>query len=229
MPVVSAPTIAELKKYDSATISNAVEEFNVRDRVEGYANLELKCQFPQYDPLVGFAVTALANSSTPGDTRPQRIGELFEVLESAPKPAVLIIQHVGVDRLKSCFIGDMFAMAVQKKFGVVGVVTDAGNRDRAGIIERAPGFQVFSPGWVVSHGHGAFIDFNVDVNIFGMKISPGDLLHGDESGLVSIPHKIADQLPEQAQAVRESEQDFFRFIDGNQFTMQELVQRATAH
>ncbi len=229
MSKVSPQTIAALKEYDSATISNAIEHFELRDRVEGFADLRLKCQFPDYEPMVGFAVTARADSSTPGDKRPQRIGELFDILQAAPSPTILVVQHLGTDRLKSCFFGDMFAAVTQKKFGLVGAVTDAGNRDRSRIRQLAPGYQIFSPGWVVSHGHGAFVDFNVDVTVCGMKISPGDILHGDEDGLLAIPQEIADRVPAQAQEVRKTEEDFMAFLDDDNFNMEELVRRSTAH
>jgi 4-hydroxy-4-methyl-2-oxoglutarate aldolase len=222
-------TIEALSKYDSATVANAIEQFARRDATSGYANLELRCQFPQYEPMVGYAVTARCDSTTPDDLRPQRIGELFEVIASAPKPAVIVVQHLGTDRLKSCFFGDMLAAATQQRFGVVGAVTDAGCRDRSGILRRAPGYQLFCPGWVVAHGHGAFVDFNVDVSICGLSISPGDLLHGDESGLQTIPADIVKQLVTVAQEVRDTEEDFFRFINSDSFSMVELTKRATAH
>ena len=218
-----------LKTFDSATVSNAIEQFRRRDATHGYANLDLRCQFPEYEPMVGFAVTARCDSSTPADSRPQRIDELFELVSAAPKPAVIVVQHEGTDRLKSCFFGDLFAAVTQQRFGAVGAVTDAGCRDRAGIVRRAPGYQLFSPGWVVSHGHGVYIDFNVDVSICGLNISPGDLLHGDESGLLTIPHDIADQVVNVAQEVRNSENDFFEFIKSELFSMTELAKRATAH
>jgi len=226
---ISPETLQSLKTFDSATISNAVEQFGRRDATSGYANLDLRCQFPEYEPMVGFAVTARCDSSTTADSRPQKIDQLFEVIAAAPKPSIIVVQHSGSDRLKSCFFGDMFAAVTQQRFGAVGAVTDAGCRDRAGIVRRAPGYQIFSPGWVVSHGHGAYIDFNVKVSICGLTISPGDLLHGDESGLLNIPLDIADQVANEAQNVRNSENDFFEFIKGESFSMEELARRSTAH
>ena len=87
----------------------------------------------------------------------------------------------------------------------------------------------FHPAGIVSHGHGAYIDFNVKVSICGLTISPGDLLHGDESGLLNIPLDIADQVANEAQNVRNSENDFFEFIKGESFSMEELARRSTAH
>lgn len=224
-----APSVLEaLGKFDSPTISNAVEHFRVRDAVTGYANLELRCQFPDRKPMLGYAITCTADTSTPGDRRPNGLSKVWDAIEAAPQPAVLVIQHVGPDRLRSCFVGDMFCTALQK-YGVAGVVTDGAIRDRSGIQRRTQDFQVFSAGLVVSHGYSAFLDFNVAVSVCGLTIAPGDLLHGDESGLLSIPIEIADRVAAQAQAVQEAERQYFEFLDGEAFNFAGLRQRMGGH
>ena len=55
-PSIPPQVIEALRKYDSPTIANAVEKFEMRDRADGYASLELRCQFPHYEPMVGYAV-----------------------------------------------------------------------------------------------------------------------------------------------------------------------------
>ena len=142
---LSAETLDALRRIDSATIANAIEHFNVRDPVTGYASLELRCQFPEQEPMVGFAVTATQDTTSAGDDRPLRLPEVLDMVHAAPKPAVLVVQYTGADRLRSCVAGDMFSTALQK-LGAVGLVTDMGSRDFGGIQQRAPGFQLFCPG-----------------------------------------------------------------------------------
>ena len=62
--MVSERTIEALRGFDSPTVMNAVERFAVRDRTAGYANLDLKCLFPEREPLVGYAFTAIADTTT---------------------------------------------------------------------------------------------------------------------------------------------------------------------
>ena len=174
--------------------------------------------------MVGYALTATADGTTPGDTRLSRVDECMERIAAAPKPTVLVIQHVGPDRRRACKVGDMFCTIAQR-FGAVGVVTDASARDRAGIRQRTPDFHLFTTGWVVSHGYPAYLEFGTTVSICGMTIAPGDLLHGDASGLVSIPHAIAEDLIERAAAVRREEADYFAFLDSDRFSMDELKRR----
>lgn len=222
---IHSPQIIEsLRQFDSPTVSNAIEHFEVRDPVAGYASMELCCQFPRREPMVGYAVTCTADSTTPGDRRQLNLEKLVDALQTAPKPGVLVIKHIGHNRLRSCFVGDMFCTWVQKLDGV-GIVTDGGARDRAGIDQQAPGVQLFAPGWVVSHGHGTFIDFNLTVSICGLTIRPGDLLHGDENGLLTVPHEIAESVLQKAQEIREVEAEFFEFMDSKTFSIDEMKRR----
>jgi regulator of RNase E activity RraA len=224
----SQSLIDGLRRFDSATIANAIEAFSVRDPVSGYASMDLRCQFPDRPPMVGYAVTCTADTSTPGDDRPMRLVDVVDVIAAAPKPCVLVIQYKGPDRRRSCFVGDMFCTWLQN-LGGVGMVTDGGYRDQAGIAERAPNLQIFAGGTVVSHGHGAFLDFNVTVSVCGLTIRPGDLLHGDANGLVSVPEEIAAEVIDQAAVVREAEAAYFDFLQGKNFSVGELKRRLTSH
>jgi len=227
-PYLSLSLLEALGQFDSPTISNAIEYFKVRDPVSGYATLDLRCQFPERKPMVGYAVTCTADTSTPGDTRPNGLDKVWAAVEAAPKPAVLVIQHLGHDRLRSCFVGDMFCTALQK-YGAVGVVTDGGIRDRTGIQRKTRDFQVFCAGLVVSHGYTVFLDFNVTVSICGLTIVPGDILHGDESGLLTIPGEIAESVLGQAREVQAAERDYFDFLQTEAFNFDELRRRMGGH
>ena len=118
---------------------------------------------------------------------------------------------------------------ILEKLGGVGIVTDANARDKSGIQQRTPNFHLFSAGWVVSHGYGTYIDFNVPVRIAGMDIKPGDLLHGDASGLVSVPLDIAADVVKQCQVVRNAEAEYFEFLDSDAFSMEKLKRRINPH
>ena len=216
--------LSALTRFDSATVANAIEHFNVRDPVTGYASLELRCQFPEYGSMVGYAVTCTGTTTGLGNSRPQRLGDVLDMIWAAPKPTVLVIQDVGDDRLRSCYIGDMFSTAMQK-MGAVGAVTDAGFRDRDGIARRSPGFQVFSPGTVVAHGHGVYIEFNVPVSVCGLPVNPGDLLHGDANGLVSVPNSVAADVVHRAEQVLADEAEHFEYLARDDFDLKELKGR----
>ena len=208
-----------LRQFDSPTVANAIEAFSVRDPVSGYASMELRCQFLDQEPMVGYAVTCTADSTMPGDRRPKRLVDLIDVVDQAPEPVVLVIKYVGQDRVRSCF----------QKLGGVGIVTDSGFRDRAGIAVQAPNVQLFTPGTVVSHDHDTFLDFNVTVSICGLTIQPSDLLHGDVNGLLSVPIDIAADVADQAAVIREAESAYMDFLRSDGFTSDELKRRLSRH
>ena len=219
------PKIIEtLRGFDSPTISNAIEGLDIRDATEGYASLELRCQFPNLGPMVGYAVTCTADSTTPGEQGQSRLLDVFDAVAAAPKPAVVVIQNVGHDRLRSCFVGDI-AAAAYSKLGATGVVTDGGFRDGSGIRRQAPEFQVFAPGAVVSHGSVRIIDVSVPVEICGLRIAPGDLLHGDESGLCSVPLDAVEAILEQAKMVQTLESDMIDAVQRPGVVLDEIKRR----
>ena len=221
---ISAETLDALRRIDSATVANAIEHFNVRDPATGYASLELRCQFPEQEPMVGFAVTATQDTTSAGDDRPMRLHEVLDMVHAAPKPVILAVQYTGADRMRSCLAGDMFCSALQK-LGGVGIVTDLGSRDFQGIEQRAPGFQLFCPGAVVSHGYGSYTNLDITVSIYGLTIQPGDLLHGDANGVVKVPLAIAEDVVVQAQRVLATETSYFDFLASDQYSYEGLQQR----
>lgn len=226
--LVSPEILTALQSIDSATVSNAIEAFKVRDRTGGYASMDLRCLTPDLKPMVGYAVTCVMDSTTPGARRPNRLPVLLDAVAAAPKPAVIVVQSAGPDRSRSCFAGDMIS-AVYWKLGAAGVVTDGGIRDLTGIRGRAPEFHLFAAGTVVSHGNGAILDIGVPVSVCALPIRPGDLLHGDENGLVQIPIDLAGSVLEQARLVQKDEQEFFEFLKSPDYSLQGLKRRIGIH
>jgi regulator of RNase E activity RraA len=228
MAVLSSDLLEALREFDSPTISNAVEHFQVRDPTTGYASMELQCQFPGLRPMVGYAVTCTVDTTTAGDQRPMGMGKFLDAVYAAPKPAVIVAQYVGPDRLRSCWMGDMSCSAMWK-IGAVGAVTDCGNRDKKGIARRVPSFQIFSPGWVVSHGWGVYLDVGVSVSICGLSIQPGDLVHGDANGILTVPVGIVEGVLEQAKAVQDAEREYFDFLQSDTYSYEEMRDRLVRH
>jgi regulator of RNase E activity RraA len=217
---------AKLLRYDSPTVSNAIESFSVRDRTDGFATSEIRCAFPELGVLSGYAVTCTVDSTTGGPQRPSRIAELIDVLAKSPKPAVIVCQYVGSDRVRGCFLGDMSA-ALYLRLGAVGAITDMPNRDLPLIQRRAPGFQVFGAGSVASHGNGAVVDVGVPVTIGGLRVRPGDLIHADANGIVTVPLSIAHEVAEAAERVWAVEQEVFDLIADPTVPLDEVKRRFT--
>jgi regulator of RNase E activity RraA len=210
--------LAELQALDSPTVANAIEAFGIRGRVQGYVGFDVRCLIPGLGTMLGYAVTCKGDSTTEGKNVSREHQKLYEAIAASPKPAIVVIQDDGRDRVHSCHAGEMMATTM-KRVGAVGLVTDGGIRD---ILEvRAlGGFHYFGAGLVVSHGNPLIYGVGSDVTISGVKIRPGDLLHGDENGITVVPDEIADKVAAEAQRVREAEQARLRQILSPEFLKQ---------
>jgi regulator of RNase E activity RraA len=201
--VLTADQIAELQRIDSPTIANAVDRFGVRDPTEGFASLDLRCMFPELPPVVGYAVTCTDDSSTPLSGTGTGYRALYEAIAAAPKPAFVVFKS-AVDSKRSLHMGEVMA-SIMAGLGAVAVVTDGGVRDLAGVQSSVPGFQMFAAGMVVAGGAPSLIDVGVTVGIFGLTISPGDLLHGDANGLLTVPRSVAGEVAAVARQIQQEE------------------------
>ena len=79
---LSAEQLEALRLIDSPTVSNAIEQFNVRSPVEGYAGWELHCAFPDIGTTIGYAVTCTGDTTTASRTGDRGLMRLWETLEA---------------------------------------------------------------------------------------------------------------------------------------------------
>lgn len=209
-----------LRRIDSPTVSNAIEAFRVRPRLEGFAGWELRCAFPELGSTVGYAVTCTADSTTEARADERGLLRLWAAIEAAPKPAVLVIKDIGPERHRSCHMGEVMATTA-KALGAVGCISDGGLRDVEEV--RALGaFQYFCPGFVVSHGNPVICEVDVPVTLAGLGVEPGALLHGDVNGVLVIPAAIADRIAAEAERVRLAEREVLDFVRAPDLTVEKL-------
>ncbi len=227
MRIRSAAEIEALRAIDSPTLSNAIERVGVRPRIEGYAGYDLRCAFPSLGTLAGYAVTCTADSTT--ESREDRDGlmRLWDAIARAPKPAVVVIADIGPDPRRGCHMGEVMATTA-RSLGAVGCFCDSGLRDVVEV-QAMGGFHYFCPGFVVSHGRAVILDINVPVTISGLAIAPGDLLHGDVNGLLTVPEIDTDRLLAEVQTVRDQERALLEFIREPGFTLEKLRKRKYGH
>ena len=220
MPRLTLEQLEKLRQIDSPTVANAIENFGVRSRIEGYAGWELRCAFPELGSTTGYAVTCTADSTTTPPRGDRGLLRLWEAVEAAPKPAVIVIKDIGPERSRSCHMGEVMATTA-KALGAVGCISDGGLRDVVEV-RALGGFQYFCPGFVVSHGDPIICDVNVSVTVDGLLVNPGDLLHGDVNGVLMIPDAIADRIAEEAERVRQAEREVLEFVRSPGLTVERL-------
>jgi len=219
----NAALIDYLKSIDSPTLSNAIELLKIRPRHSGFAPLQIRCLFPELGRLCGYAVTAQVETMTQLHTTEERVFlELLQAVAEAPKPAVVAFQEIGGHADYSAHCGEVMATAFTR-LGAAGLVTDGGVRDIPEV--RALRFHCFARGTVVSHANFKIVRVGVPVQILGLEIQPGDLLHGDENGLMRIPQATLTGLEPAVERVRTRERRLMDFMRSPDFSVEKLKGR----
>jgi regulator of RNase E activity RraA len=188
--------LEELREFDSPTVSNAIESFDIRLRTEGFMGPEIKCIIPYQKPMIGYACTAKMSALTPPTPeQAELIYDYYANVKATPSPSIAVIQDIDPSPIGS-FWGEVHS-SVHKALGCVGVITNGGVRDLNEV--EALEFGYFASCVLVSHAYDHIEQYDCPVKIGGLTVHPGDLLHADKHGVVLIPHEIA---PELAQACR---------------------------
>ena len=201
---------AQLLAVDSPTISNAIERFNIRSRKEGYMGPKIQCRFPDRGRVVGYATTCTIveyDEAYPPDPK-----ERFKWLESiynAPKPTVCVVKDCCHRKGWSSHWGEIVGTQV-KTLGAEAIITDGAVRDLEAL--RDMGMKVWSEYVVVSHG---WIDVglaDVPIEVGGLMVNPGDIIHADMNGIVCIPKEILIDLPAAIDEVLSSERETLEML-----------------
>ncbi len=210
-----------LRRLDACTVANAIETFHVRLRNEGFADHSVHCLFPRFESMLGYAVTIKIRGSAPptvGGPYSDRT-DWWDYILSLPKPRVVVAQDVATHPGLGSVVGAVH-MSILRALGCVGVVTNGSVRDIPAA-ERA-GFHLFAGGVSVSHAYVHIIEMGHPVEIGGLKVQSGDLLHGDLHGIQSVPQEIATQIPAVAAQITAKEQELIALCRSPEFTVEKL-------
>jgi regulator of RNase E activity RraA len=177
-----------LHSIDTPTVCNLVEIVAPERRGTGYTVKHLHCPFPDLPPVVGFAKTVTFKAKDAvalGEAGyMQKRLDYLDYVASAPQPGIMVMEdldgeHVGY----GAFWGEVQSN-VHKALGALGVVTNGSIRDIPMI---PPGFQMLAGSIVPSHAYVHVVDFGIDVNVHGMAVKSGDLIHADRHGAIVVP------------------------------------------
>jgi regulator of RNase E activity RraA len=217
---VSAETLAALRRITSPTICNAIETFGVRDNAQGFMGPEIRCILPQLGTLVGYAATALIGARSPSGTPRVGMPDLWKHIAEIPEPRVIVIQDLDAPRPHGSFWGEVNAN-ICKAQGAIGTITDGGVRDLDEVARL--GFHFFASCVLVSHANVHLIDVGQPVEVGGLRVKPGDLLHADQHGVASIPLEIAEKLPEAVRRVEDGERKIIELCQAPGFSTEKLL------
>ncbi len=198
--------LAGLRELDTPTVCNVIEMLRPERQGFGYTTDTVVCVDPGLPSLVGYAKTAAIRSTRPsgkpaGEARRLRL-DYFRYAAADPVPGVAVIQDLDGDRAGyGSFWGEVTSTSLNA-LGCIGGITDGGIRDVDAI---APGFQLLARKVVPSRAFVHLVDFECDVNILGMVVRPGDLVHADRHGAVVVPHDLARDIAGGARVIARRE------------------------
>ena len=212
--------IEQLKAIDTPTLSNAIELLKLRPRQDGFTPLTVRALFPEFGRMCGYAVTAQVETMTKtAEFDMARFIELYRAIENGPKPAVVVLQEVGGFPDHAAHCGEVMT-TFMLRLGAIGLISDCGVRDIPEV--KALGFHYFARGTVASHANFTIVRTGVPVQIHGMVVKCGDVLHGDVNGLLSIPAGHDRELLEAVELVRKRERKLMDFVRSEAFSLDAL-------
>ena len=220
-PLMSEEHLDALRQFDTCMIANAIESFHVRLRNTGFADGSVQCMFPDSPPMVGYAATARLRSGEPpiiGGTFHDRADFWNSILE-VPAPRVLVLEDMDNPPGRGAFIGDMHA-AILKALGCVGYLTNGAVRELPSV--RSMGIQLFAGNVAVSHAYAHIFEIGAVIKLGGMEVRPGDLLHGDRHGVLTVPAPVAAKIPDVARGLQQTEQKIIDFCRSRDFSVAKL-------
>lgn len=189
---LSGEVLRKLARFDTPTICNVIELFDIRPRNAGYMDGRIRAAFPEFPPMVGFAVTASFRSDAPasGADVYGSFAQQIERFHDLPGPPVLVFQDLDDPPVAATF-GEVMCSTYQA-FGSVGLITSGGGRDLLQV--QALKFPVFTGGTICSHAYCHILHVGQSVRVGGLVVRQADLLHGDANGVTNIPVEIAAEV-----------------------------------
>jgi 4-hydroxy-4-methyl-2-oxoglutarate aldolase len=209
---ITRETLQKLAEFDTPTICNVIELFDVRPRDAGFMDGRIRANFPELPPMVGFASTAAFRSGAPpaqGDAYGSFIDQV-ETFAELPGPAVLVFQDLDDPPVGATF-GEVMC-SVYKAFGSSGLVTSGGGRDLQQV--RALDYPVFTGSTICSHAYCHILHIGLPVRVGGLVVNHGDLLHGDANGVTNIPLGIAAEVADVAAEFVAAEKIVLDYVQG---------------
>jgi regulator of RNase E activity RraA len=215
--MLSYAEMLELKRWNTPTIYNGWEQITHCHAAQDGFNLEETRDFmPQMGPMVGYAVTVQFEPSNPEHPKrnPSASSEYRSYIASVPGPKIVVVQDLDKPACVGAFWGEVNSN-VHRALGCVGTITDGAVRDVDEMCNS--GFKAIARRMCVGHAFSCPVRWGVEVEVFGRKIKPGQLIHADKHGFLVIPEEDETRLLEAA-----------RFMDSNECSTFIPVARSAA-
>ncbi|MDE0820487.1 MAG: RraA family protein [Opitutales bacterium] len=192
--ILSHSELLQLKRWNTPTLYNGWEQITNNNRTDGFTNREETTDFmPQMGPMVGYAMTVVIQPGNPEhpSANPNGWNEYREYLASVPGPKIVVAQDLDKPEIIGSFWGEVNAN-ICRTLGCVGTITDGAVRDLDEMTNA--GFKALAQRLCVGHAYSHPVRWNCEVEVFGNKVQPGQLMHADKHGFIIIPEEDQTNL-----------------------------------
>ena len=204
MSTLTAAQLHKLKRWNTPSIANALEQVSRADPLTLVNRDETIDFMPETGPMVGYAMTVVISGGDPRPKieQPDNFVRYRDYLASLPGPKIVVVQDLDRPSCHGSIWGEVGAVTA-RALGCVGTITDGAIRDLDEM--KAAGFKALARRLAVSHAHCWPLRWGGEVEVFGTKVRPGQLIHADKHGFILIPRDGQRRLLEAA-----------RFMDYNE-------------
>ena len=210
--------LAALATWDTPALSNALDSLRLRSCDTGYTDGSI-ARLAGTATMAGTAVTAKMLARTSGDDAVP-VARLHQLIAAVDGPVVVVIEDLDDPPGGGAFLGEVNGCLLEA-LGAAGFVTNGRVRDINEL--RQYSYPVFARGLCVARSHMRLVDVGTPVSVAGMDVAPGDLVHGDEHGVLNIPAEALPAILERAQIIREDEQRIVQWSRSDEFTLEGLL------
>lgn len=193
---LSHSTLLQLKRWNTPTIYNGWEQITKHDITQTGFNREPTTDFmPEMGPMIGYAVTVKFQPSKKAhvDIYPNAWAEYRKYVASLPSPKIVVVQDLDKPEIIGAFWGEVNSN-IHKALGCVGTIIDGAIRDVDEM--KNAGFKALAKGLCVGHAYSIPVEWNCDIEVFGRRIEPGQLIHADKHGFLVVPPEDEAELLE---------------------------------
>ncbi|MCC4796851.1 acyl transferase [Enterovibrio norvegicus] len=195
-----------LISVDTPTVCNAIEVAQGKRGFNDFTRGTLQASAPENPAIVGYAKTAmiaaLEPSRLPADDVKKLRMDYYRYMSEAPFPSLAVIEDLDFPDAIGAFWGEINTN-VHKGLGLSGVLTNGVMRDLGDLPEE---FLVLAGSVGPSHGFVHIESIGEPVEVFGLRVSHGDLIHADRHGAVVIPTDIIPLLADAIETLLRNEQ-----------------------
>ena len=222
MTDLTAADLDRLADWDTPTICNGMEVLDEAWRLTGYTTRAFTCLRPEARPIVGYARTATIRASVkPGPEAAGLRRDYYSHIDTGgPKPSIAVLHDLDDQPARGAFWGEVNTN-IHKGLGCLGVVTNGSIRDLA---DSAPRFQALAGQVGPSHAWVHVTSVGGAVEIHGMTVRDGDILHADVHGAVVVPARYVRELPEVIEQIARREAVIIAAAQAEGFTAEKLFE-----